>query len=223
MILAHTLICLPGTISCLFPALAKTSDRNTVILESPHPHQLVQGSGTFHWFMTLGSIADNVKVIALTPEQLNADQDQLAIQRQYDGFHVEEIMRQGQPGGVVAAGAVQGGAGHGHGHGHEHKDAAVGAGTTMNMNMNLAPKPHADQRDVGGNNEKNNGGYELLEKYVEKGNTVQKEEKELKKEVKVEEHGSPAKVEEAQKPVKKVEEKETILDFDFQGLFGGRR
>ena len=87
MILAHTLICPPGTVSCFLPALAKTADRNTVILETPQ-----QLRGTSQWFMELGYEAGNVKVIALTPEQLGVDQDQIVIQNQYAGLHVQEVM-----------------------------------------------------------------------------------------------------------------------------------
>ncbi|GFH57109.1 hypothetical protein CTEN210_13585 [Chaetoceros tenuissimus] len=90
MILAHTLICLPGSTTCLLPALAKSSDRNTVILETPH-----QLAGTAHWFTYLGKAAKNIKVIALTPQQLQMDQEEAQIQQQYAGFEVSEVMGKG--------------------------------------------------------------------------------------------------------------------------------
>jgi hypothetical protein len=199
MILAHTLICPPGTVSCFLPALAKTADRNTVILETPQ-----QLRGTSQWFMELGSGAGNVKVIALTPEQLGVDQDQMVIQNQYAGLHVQEVMGgQGQgyvpavAGAAPAQAVAQGGSG----------------------NAVLAPQPQVPMKQpvvnvateaVTSADSKHNGNYELLEN----ANV---------NEVKAEEVTVPAAiVEETPTPVE-TEDEQVINEFDFAGLFGAKR
>lgn len=200
MILAHTLICPPGTVSCFLPALAKTADRNTVILETPQ-----QLRGTSQWFMELGSEAGNVKVIALTPEQLGVDQDQIVIQNQYAGLHVQEVMGgKGQGHVPVVAGAAATAA----------TVAQGGAGNAV-----LAPRPQVPMKQpvvnvateaVTSADSKHNGNYELLEN----ANV---------NEVKAEEVTVPAAiVEETPTPVE-TEDEQVINEFDFAGLFGAER
>jgi len=87
MILSHTLICPPNTVSCLFPALAKEQSKTAVILESP------QLGTTFHWFTYFGNSAKNIKVIPLNPQQLKMDQEQAFIDSQYAGFSVGEVIQ----------------------------------------------------------------------------------------------------------------------------------
>ena len=147
MILAHTLVCLPGTISCLLPALSKPKSKTAVILESPQ-----EGADTFHWFTALGNVGDaagNVNVVTLNPDELTIDQEQQTLNNQYSGFSVDEIV------GV--------GGGNGQGNGHPPPQHPAGPApaqmqkvtnlmvSTNNMNKNSAPKSAAI------------GGYQLID------------------------------------------------------------
>ena len=156
--------------------------------------------------MELGSVAGNVKVIALTPEQLGVDQDQMVIQNQYAGLHVQEVMGgQGQgyvpavAGAAPAQAVAQGGSG----------------------NAVLAPQPQVPMKQpvvnvataaVASADNKNSGEYELLENPNANVNEVKAEEV----------VGPAATVEEAPAPVK-TEDENVINEFDFAGLFGAER
>lgn len=167
--------------------------------------------------MELGSEAHNVKVIALTPEQLGVDQDQMAIQRQYDGLSVQEVMGQGHGRVPAVAGAVaaQGGAGNGAENSRTNTGLAPQPQVPMaqpDANGATAAVASASLASDSGNNE-NGGEYEVLEK----ANANLNEEPDK---VKAEEVAGPAvNVEEAPTPVK-TEDETVIKEFDFEGLFG---
>ena len=85
MILSHTLVCPPGTISCLMPALAKQFSKETIFFESP------EKTSTYHWFTLLGKKAGNVKIVTLSQQQMVIDNEQLQVESQYEGFSVNEV------------------------------------------------------------------------------------------------------------------------------------
>ena len=179
--------------------------------------------------MELGSGAGNVKVIALTPEQLGVDQDQMVIQNQYAGLHVQEVMGgQGQGYVPAVAGAApaltstvaQGGSGNAVLAPQPQvpmKQPAVAQGGSGNAV--LAPQPQVPMKQpvvnvataaVASADNKNSGEYELLENANAN-------------EVKAEEVAGPAAtVEEVPAPVK-TEDENVINEFDFAGLFGAER
>jgi len=84
MILAHTLVCPPGTVSCLLPAIAK--QKTAIVMEIP------QEVSTYHWFTHFGKAAKNVKVLELTQNQLSmSDNEQIAVEQQFVGFNPKEV------------------------------------------------------------------------------------------------------------------------------------
>lgn len=92
MILAHTLICPPGSTVCLIPALAKDLDKSAVIFE----HSTVQS--TFHWFTYLMGDHDqlnmnNIQVIPVEANTNSIDMEQRSIENQFQSFHVSDIMK----------------------------------------------------------------------------------------------------------------------------------
>lgn len=85
MILSHALVCPPGTISCLFPALAKESSKEAIMFESS------DRTSTYHWFTSLGKKAQNVKVVTLSQQEMAIDNEQLQVESQYKGFVLDEV------------------------------------------------------------------------------------------------------------------------------------
>jgi hypothetical protein len=92
MILTKTLLCPPGTTTCLLPALAKDKTKDAIILESPDA-----SSPTYKWFTELGGKAssfNNIKVIPLTSEQMiGVDSQQSQVEDNFRGFAVSEVIR----------------------------------------------------------------------------------------------------------------------------------
>ncbi len=133
MVMSHSLVCLPGTISCFLPALSKPKFKDVVILESQQ-----QSMDTYHWFTALGQSVENIQVITLNPAQMNVDQEQMVIDSQYKGFSVDEITGIRRPPQAPSsstntdtnANDVS-----------KHQVANLSIGTTT-LNKNFAPKDH---------------------------------------------------------------------------------
>lgn len=87
MIQTHTLLCPPGTTTCLLPALARESTKDTIIFESDNQDDQ---PSTFHWFKTLAvskfsSTSISVVPIALSAIlQTDAKQDRVEMRFQSD-------------------------------------------------------------------------------------------------------------------------------------------
>lgn len=145
MILSHTLICPPNTVSCLFPALAKEQSKTAVILESP------QLASTFHWFTYFGNSAKNIKVITLNPQQLQMDQEQAFIDSQYVGFSVGEVIQKQPEDQEHAQGQQQN---HPSQQNHINNDRSDPGSISMNIDQNL--------QSVESNANINQDGYKLL-------------------------------------------------------------
>jgi len=228
MILAHTLICLPGSTTCLLPALAKSPDRNTVILETPH-----QLAGTAHWFTYLGKAAKNIKVIALTPKQLQIDQEEAQIQQQYAGFEVSEVMGKGSA-PVHVLGKEQELL-----HQYEQMKQTPQQFGNGGYPMQQQPYPGQPQMQYQQMNPQqvlsSSSQYEILDEEEPKEKAKEKETEPVEIEEPAEEVVEQV-VEQAPKkePVKDAkpppaaqvtfedEKDSSILDFDFSNLFGGR-
>ena len=85
--MSHTLLCLPGTITCFLPAIAKPNFQQSIILEIPQ-----QSADSFQWFTALGNSVDNIQVVTLNPNQLTVDEEQKGLDGQYHGFSINEIV-----------------------------------------------------------------------------------------------------------------------------------
>lgn len=94
MIMAKTLVCAPGTTTCLLPALSKERTKMAIVLESP------EKTNTYHWFTSLGSKAEHVKVIPLVESQLLMDPEQMQVDLHFHNFHPEDMAKgsvEGEP------------------------------------------------------------------------------------------------------------------------------
>jgi len=87
MINSHLLICPPGTITCLLPALSKQGNKETVMMETPNK------PSTYKWFTYLGADISNVRVVPLSPSQLhNSDENEKRIDQQYAQFKMTDYV-----------------------------------------------------------------------------------------------------------------------------------
>jgi len=89
MILSHTLICPPGTITCLFPALAREITKESIIFESSNR------PSTFHWFNYLAkSKSRSISIIPVSESEiLQVDFEQDNIERQFKAIEVSEVLK----------------------------------------------------------------------------------------------------------------------------------
>jgi len=71
MIQTHNLLCPPGSITCLIPALARQVTKPTIIFEC------IDDPSTFHWFKSLAkSMPDSIRIITLTLTEMQIDGEQ---------------------------------------------------------------------------------------------------------------------------------------------------
>jgi len=84
MIMAHILICPPGTITCLLPALARQDTKKSIIFESSS--QL----STFHWFKYLAKSA-SISIVPVDDDVLHTDYEQSFIEKQSPLSNNEDI------------------------------------------------------------------------------------------------------------------------------------
>lgn len=86
MILSHILICPPGTITCLFPVLARQATKSSVIFESQ------DRLSTFHWFALLkgisgdetDSLTQKIRIIPVDEsDMMQVDDEQKFVQKQF--------------------------------------------------------------------------------------------------------------------------------------------
>jgi len=142
MIMSHTLVCLPGTITCFLPAIAKPNFQKSIILETPQ-----QSADSFHWFTALGHSVDNIQVVTLNPNQLTVDEEQKGLDGQYHGFSINEIVGNQPP---PANTNQNPSATNGNGASPPHQQVVDLNVATTTLNKSFAPKDHLGE------------GYQLL-------------------------------------------------------------
>jgi len=94
MIQTHFLVCPPGTITCLFPALARERTKPTIIFESE------LRASTLHWFKYLAlsktskgvSATRGIRISPLHNDNMESDEKQLTIEEQYQSMTRERVM-----------------------------------------------------------------------------------------------------------------------------------